>query len=59
MLLRMRQWLNPMPPLCRGVNVEKLLEDATAVQDALFALGPEKISEFDHTLFQPVYLERD
>lgn len=57
MLLRMRQWLDPVPPVCRGVNVGKLLEDATAVQDALFALGPEKISEFDHTLFEPVLFE--
>ncbi len=59
MLLRMRQWLNPMPPVCRGVNVEKLLEDAAAVQDALAALGPERISEFDHDLFWPVDFERD
>ena len=59
MLLRMRQWLDPMPPVCRGVNVGKLLEDATAVQDALAALGPEKISEFDHTLFRPIELIRE
>ena len=59
MLLRMRQWLDPMPLVCRGVNVGKLLEDATAVQDALFALGPEKISEFDHALFRPVEFKRN
>jgi len=59
MLLRMRQWLAPMPPVCRGVNVGKLLEDATAVQEALSTLGPEKISEFDHTFFRPVELIRE
>ncbi len=59
MLLRMRQWLTPMPPICRGVNVEKVLQDATAVQEALSVLGPEKISEFDHTLFRPVELIRE
>jgi predicted metal-dependent hydrolase len=59
MLLRMRQWLTPMPPICRGVNVAKVLQDATAVQEALSVLGPEKISEFDHTLFRPVELIRE
>ena len=59
MLLRMRRWLTPMPPVCRGVNVAKVLQDATAVQEALSALGPEKTSEFDHTLLRPVELIRE
>jgi predicted metal-dependent hydrolase len=54
MLLRMRQWLDPMPPVCQGVNVAKVLEDATAVQDALNGLGPKNIGEFDQTLFRPI-----
>jgi len=54
MLLRMRQWLAPMPPVCRGVNVAKVLKDATAVQDALNRLGPENIGKFDPILFRPI-----
>jgi hypothetical protein len=54
MLLRMRQWLSPLPAECQGVNVEKLLADATAVQNLLTSLGPERIGEFDTGLFKPV-----
>ncbi len=57
MLLRMRQWLSPMPPICQGVNVRQLLEDATAVQDAVTELGPSRISEFDFSLLKPVELQ--
>ena len=51
MLLRSRQWLEPLSPLCRGVNVERLMQDADAVQSALVALGPEQIAKFDRSLF--------
>lgn len=54
MLLRMRQWLAPMPHVCRGVSVRQLLDDATAVQDALAVLGPDRINEFDRSLFRPI-----
>jgi predicted metal-dependent hydrolase len=56
MLLRVRQWLEPLPPLCRGVNIDRLRDDVTAVHSALIALGPAAIAEFDRTLFQPVEL---
>lgn len=59
MLLRMRQWLTPMPPICRGVDVAKLLEDATVVQNQLAELGPAKIGEFDFSLFRPIKFGRD
>lgn len=54
MLLRIRQWLDPLPGICRGVNVAQLRNDATAVQDALTNLGPDRISEFDRNLFNPI-----
>jgi predicted metal-dependent hydrolase len=57
MLLRARQWLEPLPDVCRGVDVRQLREDATAVYDALTALGPEQIAEFDHTMFRPVHFK--
>lgn len=56
MLLRVRQWLDPLPDVCRTVDVERLREDATVVYEALTALGPERIAEFDRDLFRPVIL---
>ncbi len=54
MLLRVRQWLEPLPDTCRGVNVAQLRSDAAAVHKALVGLGPDRISEFDRDLFSPV-----
>jgi uncharacterized protein len=54
MFLRLRQWIDPLPEECRGVNVAKLRQDAEQVYQRLVALGNERISEFDHLLLQPV-----
>ena len=54
MLLRVRQWLDPLPAVCRGVNIAKLREDAAQIQATLTELGPERIGEFDTAVFQPV-----
>ena len=59
MLLRVRQWLEPLPDSCRGVNVADLRQNAAQVQKALADLGPDKIDEFDHSLFKPVELFLD
>lgn len=57
MLLRLRQWLNPLPDVCQGVAVGELREGVTAVYDHLAHLPPDQISQFDKTLFQPVKTE--
>jgi hypothetical protein len=54
MFLRVRQWLDPLPAACRGVDVAQLRADALAARAALEALGPERIGEFDRSLFKPV-----
>ncbi|MCC7359130.1 MAG: DUF309 domain-containing protein [Anaerolineales bacterium] len=54
MFLRLRQWLDPMPAVCRGVDVAQLRQDALAIRAALEALGPERIGEFDQALLMPV-----
>lgn len=54
MFLRLRQWIDPLPDYCRGVNVIKLRREAKAAHEALLSLGPERISEFDTSLFKPV-----
>jgi predicted metal-dependent hydrolase len=51
MLLRVRQWLAPLPDVCRGVDVAKLRSDVDRVYTALVALGSDRIQEFDRALF--------
>jgi hypothetical protein len=54
MLLRVRQWLDPLPAVCRGVNVARLREDVERVYAALMESGPDGIANLDRTLFRPV-----
>jgi predicted metal-dependent hydrolase len=54
MFLRVRQWLDPLPDVCRGVDVAGLRDNARAVHEALLALGPERLAELDRNLIQPV-----
>lgn len=56
MLLRVRQWLEPLPTVCRGVDVAQLRTDANQVYEALTSLGPDRIGELDRQLFRPVHL---
>lgn len=54
MFLRVRQWIEPLPERCRGVDVAQLRLDAQNAHDALISLGRDRISEFDRDLFRPV-----
>jgi predicted metal-dependent hydrolase len=54
MFLRVRQWIEPLPDKCRGVDVAQLRYSAERVHEALLALGPERIGEFDQSLLKPV-----
>jgi predicted metal-dependent hydrolase len=54
MFLRMRQWIDPLPGSCRGVDVAGLRIDSEAVYEHLKSLGGERIAEFDRSRFQPV-----
>lgn len=56
MLLRVRQWLEPLPPVCRGVDVARLREDVERVYAALVELGPERLDDLDRALFRPIRL---
>ena len=56
MLMRVRQWLDPLPDTCRGVDIADLRQNAEKVQEALSNLGPDRIAEFDKTLFKPIRL---
>ncbi|MCA9916629.1 MAG: DUF309 domain-containing protein [Anaerolineales bacterium] len=56
MMLRLRQWLDPLPPVCRGVNVARLRQNAAEVQAILTELGPENMAAFDTAVIQPIEL---
>jgi predicted metal-dependent hydrolase len=55
MFLRMRQWIDPLPDRCRGVDVARLRAEAREAHRALVALGPERLHEFDRSLLRPVH----
>ncbi|HEX7976623.1 MAG TPA: DUF309 domain-containing protein [Anaerolineales bacterium] len=54
MFLRVRQWIDPLPDRCRGIEVAWLRDDARQAHTALVALGRERIDEFDLSLLHPV-----
>jgi predicted metal-dependent hydrolase len=54
MLLRVRQWLEPLPDVCRGVNVARLRQNVDAYYDAITALGADNLAQFDWSLVEPV-----
>lgn len=54
MFLRARQWINPLPDTCRGVDIDELRKDSATVYAELQRLGPERMQEFDPGLLKPV-----
>ncbi len=54
MLLRVRQWLAPLPDVCRGVNIARLRQDVENVHQALETLGPEGLDAIDRSLFRRI-----
>jgi CheY-like chemotaxis protein len=59
LFLRVRQWIEPLPDDCRGINVAKLREDAYIVHDEMLKLGAERIEELDHHLLKPIEYRLD
>ncbi|MFO7682675.1 MAG: DUF309 domain-containing protein [Chloroflexota bacterium] len=57
MLLRVRQWLEPLPEYCRGVNVGRLRLNAQVIYEELLNLGEEKLGKFNWELVEPVEFE--
>jgi hypothetical protein len=53
MCLRLRQWLEPLPATCRGIDVDAVRQGIEEVHQAVLALGPSNIGAFDRTLFRP------
>lgn len=57
MFLRLRQWIDPLPDQCRGVDVARLRQDAQAAHAHLLALGREQIADFDRRFLAPVHYQ--
>lgn len=56
LLLRLHQWLDPLPSRCRGVDVEALKSNVQELQDALDRLGPDNLDQLDRALIRPIPL---
>jgi predicted metal-dependent hydrolase len=56
LLLRLHQWLDPLPPRCRGVDVEALKANVRDLQEELDRLGPDNLEQLDPTLIRPIPL---
>ncbi len=59
MFLRARQWIDPLPDVCRGVEIAQLRSDAAIARATLEALGAERISEFDLATLKPITFKTD
>ena len=51
---RSMRWLRNWPEVCCGVNVANLRTDMQQVVAEVERLGPERLAEFDPSLFRPV-----
>jgi hypothetical protein len=56
---RSKKWLKDFPPVCRGIHVGELRDDAEAVIAALQHLGIERIGEFDMNLLMPIHWDEN
>ena len=56
MLLRLKQWLEPLPDQCRGVDVETLKTHVVDLDRELDRLGHSRLGELDSSLLRPVPL---
>jgi predicted metal-dependent hydrolase len=57
MFVRSLQWFAPLPDRCQGIDIATLRADAAAARAHLETLGPERIKEFDVSLFKPLIYE--
>ncbi len=51
---RAQGWLSPFADVCRGIQVERLRQDAAAAERELLRLGPQNTAFFPTALFRPV-----
>jgi predicted metal-dependent hydrolase len=54
MFQRMRQWFEPLPDECRGVDIKALRLAAERAYSILLDLGRQRVTEFDRGTFVSV-----
>jgi predicted metal-dependent hydrolase len=54
MFQRARHWLDPLPDICRGIDIAHFRKDAYAVYDQILVLGPTRLKEIDPALIKPI-----
>jgi predicted metal-dependent hydrolase len=54
MFLRVRQWIDPLPPSCRGINVDELRQNAYEIHEVLSELGPNHLGDLNLDLIRPL-----
>jgi predicted metal-dependent hydrolase len=57
MFLRARQWLEPLPANCRGIDIGQLRTDSENARQLLVTLGPDDLDQFDLRSLRPVRYE--
>ena len=58
MLLRVKQWLEPLPDQCRGVDTAALKQSTEAFSKALNQAGKSGLAELDPALLKPIPMLR-
>jgi predicted metal-dependent hydrolase len=58
MLLRVRQWLDPLPDICRGIHVYSLRQNTQIIHNELTELGEENIADFNWKLVKPIEINK-
>ena len=51
---RVQKWITPWPKVCRGIEIGQLRQDLEAVIVEVKRLGPDRLADFDRSLFKPV-----
>jgi len=51
---KVQKWIRPWPEVCRGIQIGQLRRDLDIVIEEVKRLGPDRLAEFDRSLFKPV-----
>jgi predicted metal-dependent hydrolase len=51
---RAQKWIQPWPEVCRGIEIGRLRRDLDVVIEEVKRLGPDRLGDFDRSLFNPV-----
>ena len=51
---RVQKWITPWPEVCRGIEIGELRQNLESVITEVRRIGPDRLAEFDRSLFKPV-----